>query len=697
MSSHLPSPVSFTFPAPEPHAGIPLGNGTFGVLIWGEDATLRLTINRQDYWQHAGEIAWQEDIGYPRICDIIRSGKTVADDPGIMGITVPGAPHPTRLPVGRFDLVLGGAILSAELDLASGAAHVQTVAGEVVLVVLRELPLLVIKGPILAVTPVPNNSPEVTAYRQAFHMPEPVPFRGRQVRGWTQEGLDGQVLGAGSNLGGVGLSGTLLAGGVGTRVATVACVLSRSPLDAREQLVDLLGSLEDQDAVFDQAITQSTNFYNQFWHRSAWIETDHRPTQVMYDLGLFKLSGLTQPGGPAPTLQGPWVEDDRMPPWGSDYHFNVNFQMCHWPMLASNHLDLFEPGIKMIKGWLPKMADYARKFCGAQDALMLPHAVDDRCIPADTFWLCQFDPGSVGWTALLYWDLYRYGGDRKILSEFTYPLLRGALRLYESLLKEKEGAFFIPLAPSPEFFPAIEGYPGLLNWGENPSFQLAILHKLLRAAQKAARLLALDDPALPRWQQIEAHLPKACVNNGRIMLFKDLDLVKSHRHPSHLAGIYPFDILDICGKDRELVLNSIARWVEQGTGLWSGWCLPWTAIIWTRLQQAPAAGAMLEQYRRFFTGPNYASRHDAVYDGFTLLRGNPRIMQIDAAMGAVTAILEMLAHERNGEIILAPAVPEDWGDVAFGNLRLPGGRFASGSRRKGKWITLEVSEPEFDT
>jgi hypothetical protein len=70
-------------------------------------------------------------------------------------------------------------------------------------------------------------------------------------------------------------------------------------------------------------------------------------------------------------------------------------------------------------------------------------------------------------------------------------------------------------------------------------------------------------------------------------------------------------------------------------------------------------------------------------------------MQIDAAMGAVTAVLEMLAHEKNGQICLAPAVPDEWGDVAFGNLRLPGGRFAHGIRKNGKWIELEVTEPEF--
>ena len=65
-------------------------------------------------------------------------------------------------------------------------------------------------------------------------------------------------------------------------------------------------------------------------------------------------------------------------------------------------------------------------------------------------------------------------------------------------------------------------------------------------------------------------------------------------------------------------------------------------------------------------------------------------MQLDGAMGAAAAILEMLAHECRGEIRLAPAVPDEWKDVAFEGIRLPGGKFASGVRENGVWTKLGV-------
>jgi hypothetical protein len=673
--------IPFPLPAESPHAGIPLGNGTFGALVWGGSPpdVLRVTINRQDYWQHAGEIHWQPGANHAAVCERMTRGDLDLYLPELIDYARQGDPAPTRLPVGRFDLLLGAPIQAAWLDPLTGAARIETGEGLVELVVLRDRPLMAVRGPVRRLTAVPNNSPEVAAYRQKYQMPEPVSFHGNGGAGWYQVGLDGQVLCAAARQDG--------------GATWLTCALANSVEDARERAFNLLGG---EELEFKDVLAHSKQFFAGWWRQSAWLEVEHRPTQTLFDLGLFKLSGLTQPGSPAPTLQGPWVEDDRMPPWGSDYHFNVNYQMCHWPMLAGNHLEQFEPGIAMIAGWFDQMHDYAQLFAGIDDGLMLPHAVDDRCIPADTNWRCQFDPGSIGWTALLYWDLFRYGGDRQTLRAFTYPLMRGAIRLYESLLEERGDALALKRCTSPEFFPSREGLPALLDWGENSSFHLAILHALLRAALRAADLLQLPEPCSESWRAIQSRLPRNAQVEGRIALFEGLDLVKSHRHHSHLAGIYPFDVLDGDGADRDLVLNSLRQWVHMGQGAWSGWCLPWAAILWARVDQPTAAGAVLDQYRRFFTGPNYASRHDAVADGLSVFRGHPEIMQIDAAMGAVAAICEMLAHERGGEVHLAPAVPEEWGDVAFGRLRLPGGRFASGRREKGKWVELTVSEPEFE-
>src|SRR5436190_294030 len=83
---------------------------------------------------------------------------------------------------------------------------------------------------------------------------------------------------------------------------------------------------------------------------------------------------------------------------------------------------------------------------------------------------------------------------------------------------------------------------------------------------------------------------------------------------------------------------------------------PWAAILHARVGNGQMAELLLETYRRMFMGPGYASTHDAVAPGFTVRDARPDIMQIEAALGAAAAVLEMLLHSRGGVLHLFPAI-----------------------------------------
>ena len=38
----------FEFPLKRTHAGVPLGNGNFGALVWGANRQLNITVSRND-------------------------------------------------------------------------------------------------------------------------------------------------------------------------------------------------------------------------------------------------------------------------------------------------------------------------------------------------------------------------------------------------------------------------------------------------------------------------------------------------------------------------------------------------------------------------------------------------------------------------------------------------------------------------
>ncbi|PJF20569.1 MAG: hypothetical protein CUN56_15505, partial [Phototrophicales bacterium] len=203
--------------------------------------------------------------------------------------------------------------------------------------------------------------------------------------------------------------------------------------------------------------------------------------------------------------------------------------------------------------------------------------------------------GSAGWVALMLWDFYRYGLDKQYLEKVIYPMLRGSLRVYQAIMAHSSDGFTF-WSPSPEYIES--GKPA---WFEMPSFHLAIIHGLVQACKQSVLDLGKVEPELAAWDDMAKRLPKACIQDSIIGVGKGVALGASHRHHSHLAGIYPFDTFDIEGKDKQLIHHNMYHWAKLGYGDWVGWSMPWAAIIWSRQHEAEAAFHFLDIYERFFT------------------------------------------------------------------------------------------------
>ena len=212
--------------------------------------------------------------------------------------------------------------------------------------------------------------------------------------------------------------------------------------------------------------------------------------QEIVDYGLYKQACVTPPQGVAATLQGPFMEDYQIVPWSNDYHFNINVQMMYWPALATNRLSHFGPLWTMMRGWMPTLRQNGESFFGSngqprQGALMLPHAVDDRCHVVGTFWTGTIDHACTAWMAQMAWLHYRYGLDqpdaKQVLTDVAWPLLVGAFEGYYAMLEEipdsaagnSKERFSLPISVSPEY-----GGTSMEAFGRDASFQLAALHRI---------------------------------------------------------------------------------------------------------------------------------------------------------------------------------------------------------------------------
>jgi len=60
-------------------------------------------------------------------------------------------------------------------------------------------------------------------------------------------------------------------------------------------------------------------------------------------------------------------------------------------------------------------------------------------------------------------------------------------------------------------------------------------------------------------------------------------------------------------------------------------------------------------------------------------------------MGAATALMEILVHQRQGLTILFPAVPEAWRETRFRGIRIPGPFRVSASLKAGRLARACIS------
>lgn len=693
------SKENWSFPISRCHAGLPLGNGNMGILIWGEGRHLRLTIGRNDFWDHRGGLAWSPDQKYETLVTMLKNG----DEEGLrklfeQGSEKPeGTPHrPTILPLGRIDLELPPQVelCEATLDYKTGEARISCKHKKKILTLRvaldMESPLAAVDFSELPGIPKVIPAPswyQLEDYFRSVHVAEPRLFAEKDLCGWVQSLPEDP--------------GMCLAARSTEKAVFIATERRESYLDSPGCAESLLEPAVGKG--YGKFASKAEKWWKRYNRNIPSVSIPNKTIMRHYNLGMHKFGAMTNPAGIAAGLQGPWIEDFQLPPWSADYHFNINVQMCYWPGYRGNCLEHFMPLWSLLNSWRERLQSNARIFMGIDDGLMLPHAVDDRCTAMGGFWTGMIDHGCTAWMAQMMFQHYEYSMDTEFLRDVAWPFMVGAMRVYEEMLEERDGEMVLPVSVSPEY-----GGKSMDAWGANASFQLAAIHRLAEDLQKAAAILGTKSK--PIWRKISEQLPRATVEpwdgpdgtrfgqSGAgecIALWEGKLLPESHRHHSHLAAIFPFKTIDPSDPDWEgTVANSIRQWIFAGMGLWTGWCVPWAAILHTYMGNADTAEFLLEVMDRFYSNEGFASVHDALYPGLTLLC-NPanrqadnwwgrEKMQMDAAMGAVTAVQEMLLHDRNGVHYLFAGAPEKWEDVAFENMRTRGAFLVSSRRKKGK-------------
>lgn len=666
------APMTWTFPLPRTHTGMPLANGTQGLLVWGGDK-LHITIGRAGFWDHRGGNDFQSTTTFHEVRSLLEAGdedglrRVFGMDGGIFD-----AARPHQVGGGRLEISFpaGWSATTGSLDLEHGTITVGVSNGaQVAEVVIRQA----VDDELAWIDLPAELSAATCALRPSWQWIENVMTKlgCSAPRAWADGDEQGFVQDLPEDL--------PLAIAVRQRdgqIRIASDVSIGAEVIARQRLDGDVAALSEQAVAWWQA----------YWAEVPRVALPDPVCQEQVEFGLYLQACSTPPQGIACTLQGPFLEEYQLPPWSCDYHFNINIQMIYQPALASNRLSHFEPLWDLIRGWWPALQRGAAGFFADDEAIMLPHAVDDRCQVVGSFWTGSIDHGCTAWMALMAWDHCRYGADVALLREVAWPMLRGAFAGWWAMIDEAEdGSLSLPVSVSPEYKGA-----RMDAWGRDASFQLAAAHATARALVAAADWLG--ETADPRWQHLLDRLPRYTTivakdndeapehTRERIALWGGQDLDGSHRHHSHLAGITPFKTIDPSAEaDAAIVRNSLHWWTRRGPGGWSGWCTPWAAQIHARCGNPDGALAWLHLWDEVFTNEGRGSLHDADFPGLSTLAGNrmhpgdeQEIMQLDGRFGAVTGVFELLVQDHDDEIRVVPRVPRDWRAFEFDGIRAPG-------------------------
>jgi hypothetical protein len=667
-----------------------MGNGNFGAMVWGRER-LHITVNRADFWDHRGGELIVPGTTYKGLVEVAQ--KQGCGEPLKKAIPRDTFPDnvfkPQRLPVGRFEFSFAAGVfpVSAGLEYESGTVTVNLSDGSRIELDLGlNEPVLLLRDDAGAITGVEIKPawdfPQSREWLEKYGFVQPERFRQTGSVGWAQS------CPADPSLACVCVK----------RKGGYAIALELGA-DNALSLRDTGKTLAELDG--NKLLDRNRAWWSKYWADAPEITMPDEWFNRFFKYSLYKFAAATHPNGYACGLQGPWIEEYQKAQWSGDYHFNVNVQQVYSLAFASSKLEHLLPLFDMIesKPFQAALKHNARVMFGIDDALWFTHAVDDR--GQQCGWLIPgsvLDPACGAWTAQLYWQFYKYSGDLEFLKNRALPFIQGIMRGYEAMLEKYESRLSIPLAISAEY--------GCSNSdvgqaGRDPSYQLASIHMLADILLEASEILGLVPR--PVWQEIKKLIPEYTLigNSGseHIAIWEGQDLDVCHRHHSHLACIYPFDTLkNISPEQHHIIDNSIDHWIAKGMGEWSEWCYPWAAIIQARLGFKEAPALLLNIWKEVFVNESLATVYLPKFRGLSAHRRTDmfkpketsEIMQLDGTMAGATAILEMLVHEEQGVVHVFPAVPDEWLNISFKNIRLPGAFLISAERKNGKLTSLII-------
>lgn len=395
------------------------------------------------------------------------------------------------------------------------------------------------------------------------------------------------------------------------------------------------------------------------------------------------ISGTGTDSNPFP-LYGLWHGGYERP-WSQNVA-NENVEMIYWHTAAGGLQELVPPLIHYYYRQMDVAREAARKMFGCRGIFISTYTTPRNCAPSPHVPVILHFNGTAGWLSRHFFEYYQMTKDETLLQKEILPFMLEAAAFYEDFVAEENGQLVLYPSVSPENSPlefihtkrpTITGH--YMPVTRNATVEFAILKELLTNLLTLAKDHDLPEERVDKWRDMLGKIPAYRINSdGAVAEWMDPAMTDNyyHRHLSHVYPLFPGAEMETT--ERQNLIPAFRKAVElRQLGAMTGWSMAHMASIYARLSDGEKAFEMLTMMSKVCLLPNFFTLHND-YRGMgitteTMGDENFAPVQLDAILGCVNAVQEMLLRVFPGRVYLLPACCSQW-TKGEANLCFFGGR-----------------------
>lgn len=382
--------------------------------------------------------------------------------------------------------------------------------------------------------------------------------------------------------------------------------------------------------------------------------------------------------------------------WGGRYRLqwchnmaNENLQMIYWHSLCGNLIEYNQTVFRYMNDRIPAFTDNAGKLFGINGIYMTAGTTPGVSSPTQVVPVIINWVGAAGWLAQHYYLYFLYTRDMGYARNIMIPFMDGVAKFYEGFVRfktDEEGRERILFYPSvspentPVNFMPPEGeqiaHP--MPTTINSTMDLSIIKEFftnMRAVSQIAGEETFPRERTAKWERILKAIPEFRSNEEGAVKEWQEDLFEDrydHRHLSHIYPVFPgHEVYPEKDPDKIRAYEKAVslRKIDAQTG----WSMAHMAAIYARFRNGGKAMECLDNMARSSLLNNFFTLHNDWRGMNISLNMDPAPVQLDAIMGYVNALQEMILYAAPGYIALLPALEERLSTGEVRNFRYSDG------------------------